>query len=94
MTVRFLLRRAECKMEQAAYSELKEAVMDGRISAEALLLLILHGSYDKETVLYKVIPWCEAAGDKNGVQKLQVFCEQVKGETLAWAYSKRIIMQQ
>lgn len=34
-------------MESAAYSELKDAVVEGRISAETLLLMILHGSYDK-----------------------------------------------
>lgn len=90
MTVRFLLRRAECKMEQAAYSELKEAVTGGKISAEALFLLILHGSYDKETVLCEVIPWCEAAGDESGVQKLGALYGRVKGKPLPFAYSKRV----
>ena len=90
ITVRFLLRRLECKMESAAYSELKDAVTDGRISAEALFLLILHGSYDKETVLYEVIPWCEAAGDKGGAQKLGALYDRVKGKPLPFAYSKRV----
>ena len=90
ITVRFLLRRLECKMESAAYSELKDAVTDGRISAEALFLLILHGSYDKETVLCEVIPWCEAAGDKGGAQKLGALYDRVKGKPLPFAYSKRV----
>ena len=90
ITVRFLLRRLECKMESAAYSELKQAVTDGRISAEALFLLILHGNYDKEMVLCKVIPWCEAAGDESGVQKLGALYGRVKGKPLPFAYSKRV----
>lgn len=94
MTVRFLLRRVECKMEQAAYAELQDAVTHGRISADALLLLILHGSYDKETVLREVIPWYEAAGDKDGVHKLRMFCEKVKGKPLPFAYSKRVHAKQ
>lgn len=77
-------------MESAAYSELKDAVTDGRISAEALFLLILHGSYDKETVLCEVIPWCEAAGDKGGAQKLGALYDRVKGKPLPFAYSKRV----
>ena len=90
ITVRFLLRRVECEMESAAYSELKDAVVEGRISAETLLLMILHGSYDKATVLRKVIPWCEAAGDNDGAQKLQAFYDRVKGKKLPFAYSKRV----
>lgn len=94
MTVRFLLRRVECEMESAAYSELKDAVVEGRISAETLLLMILHGSYDKATVLRKVIPWCEAAGDNDGAQKLQAFYDRVKGKKLPFAYSKRVSVNQ
>ena len=34
----------------AGLAMLKDAVVEGRISAETLLLMILHGSYDKATV--------------------------------------------
>lgn len=94
MTVRFLLHRIEAGMDSSSYSELKCAVIDGDISAEAMLIIILHGSCDKALVLQKIISWYEVVGDAEGVQKLREVYNSIKGKPLLIAYSKRCSAEQ
>lgn len=89
MVVRFLLRRLETGVPETEYSKLKESVVNGDISGEALSHMILHGTLEKEVVLTELENWYEAAGLKTQLEYMRRVHRHLKGKGIPIAYSKR-----
>jgi hypothetical protein len=89
VTVKFLLRRLECDMPSEDYQSLKDAVENETVSCEALVILILHGTLNREKVLRKLMDWYQEAGRTQEYEYIRRVYEQVKGKVLPFAYSKR-----
>jgi hypothetical protein len=76
-------------MPQEDYQSLKNAVENGTVSCEALVILILHGTLNREKVLRKLMDWYQEAGRTQEYEYIRRVYEQVKGKVLPFAYSKR-----
>lgn len=98
-TTRLLLRRMELGMPEEDYAQLTDAISVGKISCEALLLMVLYGVLDKKSVVQKLEEcYRQQAAEAGAGQKYAKACAnrmQAMGEALvdkpvAFAYSKRI----
>lgn len=89
MSVRFLLRRMELGMPKQDYQELLDAVRDGYISVDAIMIIVLHAVLDKDRVLSEL----ERCGmlDRQSTDRLKVFHVKIQNEAagIPLSYSKR-----
>lgn len=86
--VRFLLRRMELHMPKESYCELTDAVKDGSVSWNALLVMILHGTVDKCTCLKKLAEYYSRTGQKDSERQVRELYAAVKKMPVPVAHTR------
>lgn len=93
-SVRFLLRRMELGMEEAAYQELLDAIRNEYVSYEALEVMLLCSVVEKRGVIEKLIGIYEEAG----LGRYRIACQKlyqvIKEKPLPVTYSQKTSCEQ
>ena len=86
--VRFLLRRMEVGMPEEEYQELIDAIRVGRISCEAMTVMVLHSVLEKAPVLRLLEGYYRESGQSRCADRMLEIYRMVNGKPLPVAYSK------
>ena len=93
-SVRFLLRRMELGMEEAAYQELLDAIRNEYVSYEALEVMLLCSVVEKRGVIEKLIGIYEEAGLGRYPIACQKLYQVIKEKPLPVTYSQKTSCEQ
>lgn len=89
MYVRFLLRRIELGLPESEYASLREAVCSGAVSDVSILLMVAHGSINKDIALEWAQQCYLEIGQAESAERISRIRKRGRKEKFPIAYTKR-----